>query len=117
MEETYGRLLCNRRMMTIMMMMIKFSLLYHLSFLVDVFINGFWTKCIKNIEPKNKLKLVKNTKIKKTMVFLHPKLVVSEVRSTRPRFWHSNICGATSHVYWGFETINFKLNRQFFLVS
>ena len=42
MEETYGRLLCNRRMM-----IIKFTLLYHLSLPVDVFVNGFWTKSKK----------------------------------------------------------------------
>ena len=45
MEETYGRLLCNRRMV-----IIKFILLYHLSLPVDVFVNGFWKKRIKNID-------------------------------------------------------------------
>ena len=35
----------------------------------------------------------------------YPEVDVNEVRRRRLSFWHSNTCGATSHVL-GFETIN-----------
>ena len=44
-------------------------------------------------------------KLRKPQYTLCPKLVVSEVRSTRPSLQHSNTCGAKSHALV-FETIN-----------